>query len=515
MSKGEAAMTLGAWTPDTPDKMDQAGELTVCSGVFPRTQTSYGPLTVPAPYSGALSARCQGAFTAHDSAGNTIMFAGDVSKLYKLGSDLVWADKSQVGGYSTATDVFVEFDQFDQVVLATNNANNVQYWDLSSSVAFADMPTNCPKARHSAVWDPGFYVLGNVPSFPNRVQWSTLQNAASLGIADATSWPAPGSSAAATGQSGYSDLRGGGWVQALTGPVGGAQGTVVCESSIFRVEYIGPGGTFAFREVVRGCGTPAPASVVTAAVSVGVVLSFMLTDDGFRAFDGSSTKTIGHQRVDKFFYNEVDQSYIGRVMAIPDPLNKQIIWGYPIAGSMGNLARWLLYNWDIDRWSYCDDASIVAEILCRMSTVGYTLDGLDATGYTLDTLPYSLDSRFWMGGKPALAMFDSSHKLNFFSSSRMAARLETAEIDAGDGRRLYGDGVRILSDGGAVTGQIGYRDTPRASLTYTTATSPDDDEVCHTAIDARLLRARANIAAGGTWNHIYGVSGVIRPTGKR
>src|SRR5262249_51632295 len=142
-----------------------------------------------------------------------------------------------------------------------------------------------------------------------------------------------------------------------------------------------------------------------------------------------------------------------RISGVVDPINKLFFWSYPGAGNSGGTPnRLLIYNWALQRWSYAD---VTAELVFRSLSEGYTLESLDATGYNLDTLPYSLDSRAWTGGSPFLSAFDSAHKLALFNGATLAAQLETTNFALDGGARVFVSGVRPLIDGGAPSVQVG------------------------------------------------------------
>ena len=506
----ETPVDFGEYTPDLPPLKNP--NATVISGAFPRTDRSYGPIATPAVYSGALSARCQGAFAARSKAGSVSVFAGDATKLYRLDTDATLDDVSKVGGYTISSDEHWCFAQFKERALACNISDAIQTWTLDSSSVFADLSGSAPKARYMAAVSPGFLLTGNVAdgsdSYPNRVWWPAIN--------DVTSWPTPGSSSAAAAQSGYNDLAYGGWIRGITGPVGGANGSVFCDYAIHRVEYVGTPDVFAFREVVRGRGLPAPQSLVTVTLPNGTVVAAFLADDGFYIFDGGGLTPIGNQRVDKTFYTDVDQTYLYRVYGVVDPLNKLVWWYYPnSSASAGNPNRALIWNYVTNRWAYVEDSSIACEMPVTLFTTGYTLDGLDTLGMALEDFTISFDSRVWLGGKFLFGMFNADHELAFLTGAAMAATLETGEFDGGGGRRLYCGGIRPLCDGGTLTTQVGYRNTPQESLTYTTATSVEASGACPQHVDARYMRARMSIAAGGTWTHAMGVGALVRPSGGR
>ncbi len=102
---------VGEWLPDLPDYQNP-GALTA-KNVLP-LGASYGPFPSQVVYSNALDARCQGAVSTRDSAGNTVNFAADATKLYKM-TTASYADVSKVGGYTTNAEedwFFTRFNNF-------------------------------------------------------------------------------------------------------------------------------------------------------------------------------------------------------------------------------------------------------------------------------------------------------------------------------------------------------------------------------------------------------------------
>lgn len=130
---------IASWRPDQPDLVDP-GSSTV-RNVLRRTQNSYGPMPSMVAYSGALTARCQGAAGMIDSAGNAFAFAGDASKLYEAQSgSTAWTDVSKSGGYSTAADERWSMAFWTpNLVLAANFADPIQSFTLGTSTNFADL----------------------------------------------------------------------------------------------------------------------------------------------------------------------------------------------------------------------------------------------------------------------------------------------------------------------------------------------------------------------------------------
>lgn len=492
---------LPEWLPDRPAHQNPG--LIVCKNVIPRTQGSYGPFSDLSPYSNALSDRCQGGFTARDSAGNIQIFAGDATKLKALTSGSTgFGDVSRsIGGpYATAADDAWRFIQFGAIVIATNFSDDVQSYVIGVSSSFDQLAAAAPKARYAAIWKD-FAVLAHLQSNPQRVRWSAID--------DPTSWPAIGGATAAQVQSDQQDLVGdGGWIQGIVGGIGAADGAVIQERALWRVTYVGPPLIFTFDLVEGARGTPAPGSIV----QLGGAVAY-LGEDGFYLFDGQTSRPIGNEKVDKTFFADFDQTYAARISSAVDPINKVFYWAYPGSGNTSGVPnRILAYNWAIDRWSLVE---LSTEFIFRAGTFGYTADNADGLGYTVDTSPFGPDSRFWAGGKSILAGFDPAHRLGFFSGTPLAATVETGDVDLGEGRRAFVSGIRPMVDSSAVIAALGYRDDQATTPAFTTPTAPAPDGFCPQRVSARFARARISIPAGVSWSHLSAYEPRIQAEGLR
>ena len=336
-----------------------------------------------------------------------------------------------------------------------------------------------------------FVMLGNIydgdGTTPNRIHWS--------GINDPTSWLTVGSAAAAAVQSDRQDLPVGGEIMAITGAIGGMDGAVFCKKAIYRLSYVGPPLVFTIQAIELDRGPMARNSVV----NVGP-FGFYLGEEGFWSFSGSGSKAIGDQKVDRFFLNDLDKNYIDRVYGAADPVSKMVYWAYPGANnSSGQPNKVIIYNWAIDRWA---TAEITQEYMFRNLSQNVTLEGLDSFG-NMDTLGTSLDDDSWLGGQTSLNSFNSDYKLCRFTGANLSATLETQEI--GGDKRIYVNAVRPYVDGGTVTVSLKHRTAPGDSVTETSTNSIDANGQAHFTVSRRFVRAKVNIAAGGTWSHAQGV----------
>jgi hypothetical protein len=496
------ALPMPEWMPDLPDHLN-AG-LIVCKNTVSRTAVSYGPFSAPVVYSDALPARCQGAFTARTSAGEIEIYAGTASGLYRLVSGTTaWEDVSKVGGYTTAADALWSFCQYGDRIIATNGIDPIQSYVMGTSTDFADLSASAPVASFVAVVKE-FVMAARISGFPQRVQWCAQ--------GDPTNWPTPGTSAAAQALSDYQDLLegDGGWVQGLVSGLEGADVVVFMERQIVRGVFVGPDLIFQFKTVEGVRGTPSPGSLNKFGSNVPY-----LGEDGYYSYNGTVSVPIGANRFDKTFFEQVDNSYLSNISSAVDPITKNFFWAWPDSSAIDGVPNWLLsWNWSTNRATLIEIEG-GCEFLFRAGAFGSTLEGLDALGFTLETLPFSLDSRFWTGGRSLLAMFNSDHELCFFTGSALEAEYETGEPDGGMGNMMHVSGVRPLVDAANVYVSLGYRDDLDDSVSYTSTSSQEDDGVCSQRVCARYVRAKITVPAGETWTHISGYEPKMKRAGRR
>lgn len=474
---------FGPWTPDLPETGSEG--LVVCRNAIPYTRRHYVCARAVAAFSdNALDARCQGAIGMQSKDGTVNIFAGNASKLYRLSSTGgTFEDASKGGGYSTDAELLWEFTQFGDRCIATNYADAPQSFVMTSSTDFADLAALAPKARHVGVIN-NFVMFGNLNDatdgvVPWRVQWSSIN--------DATSYPASGSQQAADTQAGTRNLYGDwGSVQRIIGQLGNADGAVLMQRGMFRVTYMG-GGPFVFQfDPVEGVrGTPAPGSVAEAGSVV-----YYLSDAGFMAFDGAVATPIGAQQIDDYFFANVDRGRLARITAAVDSINKLVIWSWPSSTApSGYNDRLLIYRYDVGRWSEIIQNT---EVVFRTLSLGYTLDGLDSISSSIDDIALSLDSDAWVGGRPQLGFFNSTHYLGYMEGDPLNAVFETGEYEDPDDRKIHVNGVKPLIDlsGSNVLIALRYRDNADVAPTTGATKSPGTNGIAPNRIEARLVRVQ-------------------------
>jgi hypothetical protein len=497
---------IADYAPDLPDYMSDGSGLVL--NVIPRTPTSYGPLSSPAVYSSGLNARCQGAYFGLDAAGDVNGFAGDANNLYQItSSNSTWNIVSKsAGGYSVASDGKWNFTIFGQRIIATDFADNIQSFLIGSSSKFSDLSATAPKARYCAAVKSWLVVANTNDSVsgndPQRVWWSAN--------GDPTNWPTPGTAQAAQFQSDYQPLYGdGGWIQGIVGNLGNADAAVFMEHAIWRMVYSGGPDIFDFSPAEGVRGTPAPGSIAQ-----NGALVYYLGEDGFYVFDGSTSVPIGANKVDKTFYTNINQNYINRVSSAIDPINKLYIVAYPSNSSaLGVPDSLLIYNWFIQKWS---SASITSEIVVRALSFGFTLDQLyTKLNYTIDGLPFGLDSRVWTGGNLLLGIFDANHKLNFFTGSSLQATIDSSEIQPVPGQQARIFNARPIVDGGIPTVSISTRNRQIDMPVFNAGSTINSIGTAPQRAVGRYIKSETVIPAASVWTHFSGVELDAAPAGYR
>lgn len=304
--------------------------------------------------------------------------------------------------YTTPSEQRFRFTQFGNVIIAANGGNRIQGFNLDTSTTFQDLAVDTPRSRYVTIVRD--FVVSGYPesTFPNRVQWSAL--------GDESSW-----TPSATTQADFQDIADGGSVVGLTG---GEFGLVFMDRSIHRMTYVGSPLIFQFDNISRNLGCYEANSIIQYSGT-----SFFLSDDGFYACNGQKIIPIGNEKVNRFFFADVDEGLLHLMSCAIDPFKKLVIWAYA-SNSSATVNKLLLYNFEIGKWS---SGLTTADRVATSSSPAYTLEGLDIFG-NLEQINTSFDSRLWLGGKMQFAGVDLA-KIITFSGDPMTATLETGDIE--------------------------------------------------------------------------------------
>ena len=391
-------------------------------------------------------------------------------------------DVSRTASAYTTTTLWT-FAQFGQILIGANGLDKLQAWTVGTSSLFADLAAAAPTAQFvTTVRD--FVVTGKTSSYPNRVQWSDIN--------DATDW-----TAGAGSQSDYQDIPDGGEVRGITG---GEFGLVLLERSIVRMTYVGAPLFFQFDTLTRSLGCYESRSIIQFGG-----LTFFLSDDGFYVCDGQQVLPIGNEQVDRWFYNNADPGKMDQMSTAIDPVNKIVTWCFT---DIFNQKKLLIYNWILKKWTYGDTT---ADYVSTIATSSTDLESLALLYPSIDTVPASLDSRIWSGGKLLLGGVDAT-KIVSFGGSNLTATITTGDLSA-EGLESIVTLARPLIESGSATVSIASRKRLDANIAYGSAVSADSDN--RVSLRSRGKFHRLSVVPSGNWTAAVAMDVTIVPTGGR
>lgn len=434
------------WRPDLGEFSNGA---TIADGCI-----SYGGVYKPfdslQAATSALSDDCRGAFSMRALNGTTHTFAGTSTGLYKL-SGTSWVDVTRASGaYSGSADSNWTFCNYGDLVIATNYADDIQVYDVSIDTQFSQLSSTAPRARYVFVINNFLVALDTVDDDgvkSTRVRWSPIGD------------PKGDWTPNIDTQAGFNDLRGGGFAN-IAGTGSQDYGNIIQDNAIWRMEYVGGDAIFSFDLQESERGTKIARSVVS-----NGVLTYFIDEDGIYAYDGRASVSIGRNKVDRWFLQNFNSTYDYNLTTAIDPINKLLVISFPSVG-VGSATpdTLLIYNETDQRWTRTDQS---VQLIFGHLTTGYTLESLAAEYPVLEEVPYSLDSRFWQGGRFLFGAITTDKKLGAFNGQPYTAVVGTAET------RLNENGVAMVSalipyiEDGTVTARVGYRSNLSDNPVYT------------------------------------------------
>ena len=467
------------WLPDQPGVI---GALTNARNVFPKA-VGYGPFPQEEDYSADASEDLNSVFAGKDNSGNTQVFAGGSTKLFLL--DATDMSLNDVSGttYSAGSDW--KFVQFGSYVIAGNDANKLQYADLSTTtISFADLNASAPTAKLLTVVRD-FVVTGNTSTANNEVRWSGINN------------PTGTWGSVAVTQADFQTIPDGGEIRGLTG---GEFGLVLLERSIVRMSYVGSPLIFQFDNISRNLGCYEPNSV---AQWQGV--TYFLADDGFYACNGQQIDPIGAEKVNRYFWDTALEQRLNEMSTAVDPFRNLIIWGYQ---STDLTYRLLIYHTVTKKWSF---AETNVNRIANLFTPQFTLEALDNFSASLDDLEISLDNRQWLGGK-FLFGGTTAAKIITFSGPNKTARITTADLQTEYNKSMVTLAKPII-DGGSASVAVASRQNLAEAVVFNTETAADSENRVGLRSLGRYHRLR--VIPSGNWSTAIGVEMEIQSAGMR
>lgn len=492
---------FGEYMPDQPP-MRQLGA-PHCHGVLNALPKPYGYSPFPgfASTTTALASRPLAAYAVRSSDRRTHTIAADANTLYRL-QDGIWVDVSRAAGYTTSETW--NGVQWGDTFYMTNRVDVVQKLDLSTEpFQFQDVTaTDMPRCRYLAVVRDFLMAADCVDADgdnPRRVRWSPFNNPEG-------DWT-PGQN-----QADFQDLHRDGFI---TGLISGDYGVVFQERAITRFDYVGGDVLFDVNKVEEERGSQYDRSII----KYGNDQIAYLGRDGFYNFDGRQSYPIGAGKVNETFLRDLDDANSARITATVDKQNQLLLWAYPGPGNVdGTPNRILVYNYSevqsVARWA---PAQFEVELLAEFLSESWTLEQVGVEFPILEEVPFSLDSRYWVGGNLLSVAFDSQYRAGGFTGTPYDAFLETREFSPIPARRARINQVRpVIDQTGDMIAQIGSRNRAQDPVTWCRESKVSDWGDASVRANGRYFRVRLRIE--GAFEHALGIEiapGNVRDAGTR
>lgn len=478
--------------PDYPDYQNPGA--TLARNVIPGTRegiATYRPFPAFLAYTtSALTARCQGAWYGQESGGAARVFFGDAGKLYTLSGTTPNDVSKAATTYATPSDGGWRFETFGDLLVATNGVDTPQKFDLTDvidgSVKFVDLGGTPPQLPYLAVVGGFLVFAGGI-----TVQWSSLENAESY-----------------TGNQADTQVMPSGGL--IRGIVGGQNGILFQRNAIRRLVPGDPTAFIEFQVIANQLGCDIPGSIAAYGDAI-----FFVHRSGFYRIDGTQSITpIGNDRVNRWFWSNVDMANLHRVSSAIDFVNEVYAISFPSTSASGGTPDTILFcQYTKGRWSMAKPGDHET-IFTAASQTSYDLDtDMSVEDQNLDStsLP-SLDSEIYTGvARPLLGASTTSHYIAFSNGSNLEATIDTAEQQLTRGAKSRIRAARPLVDGGAPTVALGVRDNLQDSVSWTSAESQSSNTgLCRFRVGARARyhRARITVPAGASWTHCMGLDDV-------
>jgi hypothetical protein len=413
--------------------------------------------------------------------GVSSLFAASATQIYKFDSNDASLDAATTTGY-TAVEGW-DVTQFGPKMILANGQDRLQAWTLNSSTSFADLAAAAPTAKFVTVVRD-FVVAANDGTETSKVYWSDIN--------DETDW-----TPAAASQSDSQILPDGG---DITGIAGGEYGLIFLERAIYRMSYAGSPFFFQFDAISRSLGCISNGSIAQYGN-----LTYFLADDGFYVCDGQSTKNIGTEKVNRWFFDNAIPNEIPTGMsATVDPINKLVIWKFN--NTFGGKYL-LMFSIDLNKWSY---AETTATSIAYALTPSATLEQVDNYSASIDALDIPLDSRVFAGGQLLFAGV-SGEKIISFSGQPKIANVSTGDIDIG---RSVITLARPIVDGGSGSIAVASRDLLSEQVEFGSDVPADSENRVSLRSNGDYHRLRLT-PTGANWNTAVGLEFDIVKQGNR
>jgi hypothetical protein len=467
---------FGEWLPDQPGV---TGAVTDAKNCYP-VANGYAPVKSEADYSDAAGANLIITF-AGKFGGASSLFAASTTQIYKFDSSDASLDAVTTTGY-TAVEGW-DVTQFGAKMILANGQDKLQSWTLNSSTYFGDLSASAPITKYVTVVRD-FVVAANDGTDTSKVYWSDIN--------DETDWT-PGSAS----QSDTQILPDGG---DITGIAGGEYGLIFLERAIYRMSYTGSPFFFQFDAISRSLGCISNGSIAQYGN-----LTYFLADDGFYVCDGQSTKNIGSEKVNRWFFdNAIPGEIFTGMSATVNPVTKLIIWKFN--NTFGGNSM-LMYSIDLNKWSYADTT---ATSISYVLTPSATLEQVDNYNSSIDALDIPLDSRVFAGGQLLFAGV-SGQKIIAFSGQPKTANISTGDIDVGRSTVMLS---KPIVDGGSGSIAVASRDNLAEQVEFGSDVAADAENRVSLRSNGEYHRLRLT-PTGSNWKTAVGLEFDVVKQGNR
>lgn len=428
-------------------------------------QTTAGAMALPAEPRGALAVvQRNGQFKG---------FFGTETSLYEMSATYQF---NQIGtGYAVTAGQNWGMCQYGEHLIVTNTADGMLEWNIETGVAVTPI-ADAPAARYPFVWAEMIIALDC--DGDNML----MQNSAPGSY---TNWKTKGAqkSPFADGEA----LMGG-------GTLNDGQAAIIQRAAVRILTITGTERIFRIDKVSEA-GALNPKCIVQAPGAL-----YFMDASGPQMVTAQGVVAIGDDKVARTFIATLDADTLSGAY---DPERKQVVW-------RKSDSELLIY--DIPTQEFVPVMEATASII-RMSNPALTLEALDAFG-TLDTLPYSLDSNAWKGGRPRLAALDADLKFGFFDGPHLEATVETATLT--DLASMLVTSATPVTDAVNVTLTLGVRERLADPVVYKGPATMQPSGRVPLRGRGKCLVMQAVIPAGETWTYLRGIDGIdIKKGGPR
>lgn len=484
--------------PYEPDRLPtNPGGVGNCVNAIPMLDgevgISYRPLPSFAgvPGAGTFPGVPQGGISiVNPNSGGYEVYVCSSTNIYKMNADYTFT--SIGSGYNLPAEDSWSILQFGNFLLFTNTLDGMLQYNVVTPGAITAI-TGAPKARF--IFTAFSCVFALDCDGENRV----VRNS---GFDDHTVWT-PGQNGA-----GFQPIQDG--QELIAGAALSDNTAVILQRNTARImTATGTTQVYNLTKLSENIGSVGAKSCV----NTGNKLYFLSTD-GFYAIDANGLSPIGANKVNRTFYQYVNEDQLFRTQAAYDPGNRLVNWYYQDgfkAHPAGELSGSFFYSEETNSWGRAASSGTTYLGVYQFATPGYGLDSIDSFG-TLDTLPYSLDSRFWLGGQPRLAGINIFGQFGFFDGSNEEATFETI-VDVSHDSRLINE-ITAITDCPGVSFTLYAGDTLNGIATVGSAITTV--QRAYVRMRGKYIKFGAIANLGYAWTYFRGVAFPdIRPGGKR